>query len=228
MSERILIVEDEQAIAEAVEYALENEGFQVDAVDRGADALEAAEGDAYDLLVLDLMLPDLSGIEVCRRIRGKSAVPILVLTAKDAEVDRVLGLEVGADDYVTKPFSMVELVARVRSILRRRQLDSSERNHVLDVGDLHLDLSRHEARIGGRPVHLTVSELKLLALLAGDPNRAFTRREIMEALWDSSFVGDARACDIHVGNVRRKIEEDPASPKRLVTVRGVGYRLHAV
>jgi two-component system response regulator RegX3 len=228
MSERILIVEDEQAIAEAVEYALENEGFQVDAVDRGADALEAAERDAYDLLVLDLMLPDLSGIEVCRRIRGKSAVPILVLTAKDAEVDRVLGLEVGADDYVTKPFSMVELVARVRSILRRRQLDSSERNHVLDVGDLHLDLSRHEARIGGRPVHLTVSELKLLALLAGDPNRAFTRREIMEALWDSSFVGDARACDIHVGNVRRKIEEDPASPKRLVTVRGVGYRLHAV
>ena len=227
MSGRILVVEDEQAIAEAVEYALVKEGFDVDSVDHGTDALEAARRDAYDLLVLDLVLPDLSGIEVCRRLREESPVPILMLTARDAEVDRVLGLEVGADDYVTKPFSIAELIARVRSILRRRELDSTGLNHVLDVGDLHLDLRRHEVRIGDRPVHLTASELKLLALLAGDPERAFTRREIMEALWDSEHVGAARACDIHVANVRRKIEDDPASPKRLVTVRGVGYRLHA-
>ena len=228
MPPAILIVDDEPAIADAVAYALDSEGFEVDALVDGAQALEAALDRQYDLLILDLMLPGLSGIEICRRVRSESDVPVLMLTAKDAEVDRVLGLEVGADDYVTKPFSMAELVARVRSILRRRALDAQAGEHVLQVGDVTLDLHRHEAHVDGRRVHLTTMELKLLTLLAREPDRPLTRREIMQNLRDSTYVGDERACDVHVGNLRRKIEADPAKPRRLVTVRGVGYALRAV
>ena len=228
MAQRILIVEDEPAIAEAVEYALKAEGFEVEAVDNGNTALEQARARPYDLLVLDLMLPGLSGVEVCRRLRDESPVPILMLTAKDGELDRVLGLEVGADDYVTKPFSVPELVARVRALLRRRELDTRGAIAKLRVGDLELDLSKHEARIGDEQLILTASELKLLALLAGEPERVFSRREIMRHLWNSSFVGDARSCDLHVSNIRRKLERDPARPERLVTVRGVGYKLQPV
>ena len=225
MPERILIVEDEPAIAEAVEYALKAEGFEVEAVEDGNDALEQARTRPYDLLVLDLMLPGLSGIEVCRRLREESPVLILVLTAKDGEVDRVLGLEVGADDYVAKPFSMPELVARVRALLRRRKLDSGDSTTKLRVGELELDLAKHEARLADEQVPLTAFELKLLALLAAEPGHVFSRREIMAHLWNSSYVGDARACDLHVSNIRRKIERDPAQPERLVTVRGSGYKL---
>ncbi len=228
MPERILVVEDEPAIAEAVEYALKAEGFEVEAVDDGNAALERARGRLYDLLVLDLMLPGLSGVEVCRRLRDESPVPILMLTAKDGEVDRVLGLEVGADDYVTKPFSVTELVARVRALLRRRELDARGAIAKLRVGSLELDLAKHVARIGDEQVPLTAFELKLLALLAGEPERVFSRREIMGHLWDSSYVGDERACDLHVSNIRRKLERDPARPERLVTVRGVGYKLQPV
>jgi len=228
MAQRILIVEDEPAIAEAVEYALKAEGFEVEAVDDGNTALEQARARQYDLLVLDLMLPGLSGVEVCRRLRDESPVPILMLTAKDGELDRVLGLEVGADDYVTKPFSVPELVARVRALLRRRELDTRGAIAKLRVGDLELDLSKHEARIGEEQLILTASELKLLALLAGEPERVFSRREIMRHLWNSSFVGDERSCDLHVSNIRRKLERDPARPERLVTVRGVGYKLQPV
>jgi two-component system response regulator RegX3 len=228
MAQRILIVEDEPAIAEAVEYALRAEGFEVEAVDNGNTALEQARARPYDLLVLDLMLPGLSGVEVCRRLRDESPVPILMLTAKDGELDRVLGLEVGADDYVSKPFSVPELVARVRALLRRRELDTRAAIAKLRVGDLELDLSKHEARVGDEQVPLTAFELKLLALLAGEPERVFSRREIMRHLWDSSFVGDERACDLHVSNIRRKLERDPARPERLVTVRGVGYKLQPV
>ncbi|MDP9307483.1 MAG: response regulator transcription factor [Actinomycetota bacterium] len=228
MAQRILIVEDEPAIAEAVEYALKAEGFEVEAVDNGNTALEQARARPYDLLVLDLMLPGLSGVEVCRRLRDESPVPILMLTAKDGELDRVLGLEVGADDYVSKPFSVPELVARVRALLRRRELDTRAAIAKLRVGDLELDLSKHEARVGDEQVPLTAFELKLLALLAGEPERVFSRREIMRHLWDSSFVGDERACDLHVSNIRRKLERDPARPERLVTVRGVGYKLQPV
>jgi two-component system response regulator RegX3 len=224
MAERILIVEDEPAIAEAVEYALKAEGFEVEAVDDGNAALEQARAQAYDLLVLDLMLPGLSGVEVCRRLRDESPMPILMLTAKDAEVDRVLGLEVGADDYVTKPFSVPELVARVRALLRRRELDMRQATK-LRVGRLELDLAKHEARIGAENIPLTAFELKLLALLAAKPERVFSRGEIMRHLWDSSYVGDERACDLHVSNIRRKIERDPSRPERLVTVRGTGYKL---
>jgi two-component system, OmpR family, response regulator RegX3 len=228
MRERILIVEDEPAISEAVEYALRAEGFEVEAVDDGNTALAQARARAYDLLVLDLMLPGLSGVEVCRQLRDENPVPILMLTAKDAEVDRVLGLEVGADDYVTKPFSVPELVARVRALLRRRELDTRQAIAKLRVGGLELDLAKHQARLDGEQIPLTAFELKLLALLAAEPERVFSRSEIMRHLWDSSYVGDERACDLHVSNIRRKIERDPARPERLVTVRGSGYKLQAV
>jgi two-component system response regulator RegX3 len=227
MAERILVVEDEPAIAEAVEYALQAEGFQVDALGDGAEALELARRHDYDLLVLDLMLPGLSGVEVCRRLRSESPIPILMVTAKDTEVDRVVGLEIGADDYVTKPFSMPELMARVRALLRRRELDRRGDDVRLSVGRLSLDLVKHQATIDGEPVPLTAFELKLLALLATDPGRVFSRREIMRHLWDSDYVGDERACDLHVSNIRQKIERDPAEPERLVTVRGAGYKLEA-
>jgi len=229
MTERILVVDDEAAIRETVGYALRGEGYDVSDAADGEEALEVARSNGFDVLILDLMLPKLSGVEVCRRLRAESDVPILLLTAKDAEVDRVLGLEAGADDYVTKPFSMAELVSRVRAILRRRELDrSSSGALVYRVGGLTLDLVRYGAQVGGRAVNLTRSEFKLLALLAGEPERVFSRREIMQHLWESSYVGDQRACDIHVSNIRRKIERDPAHPERLLTVRGVGYRLVAV
>ena len=228
MSPRILVVEDEAALADAVGYALRGDGHEVEAVADGESALAAASGRAFDLLVLDLMLPGVSGIEVCRRLRNESAIPILMLTARDAEVDRVLGLEAGADDYVTKPFSMSELLARVRAILRRRELDAHEAHPTRDVGGLHLDLERYEATVNGNPVQLTPSELKLLALLSRDPGRVYSRREIMQHLWESEYIGDARAADLHVSNIRRKLERDPENPERLVTVRGAGYKLVAV
>ena len=228
MSPRILVVEDEPALADAVGYALRGEGHEVEAVGDGESALAAAGERPFDLLVLDLMLPGVSGIEVCRRLRTESAMPILMLTARDAEVDRVMGLEAGADDYVTKPFSMSELLARVRAILRRRELDAHEAHPTRDVGGLHRDHERYEATVEGHPVQLTQSELKLLALLSRDPGRVYSRREIMQHLWESEYIGDARAADLHVSNIRRKIERDPENPERLLTIRGAGYKIVAV
>ncbi|HZM20056.1 MAG TPA: response regulator transcription factor [Gaiellaceae bacterium] len=225
---KVLIVEDEAAVRDALDYSLRGEGFDVDAAPDGEAGLRAALARDYDVVILDLMLPKMSGTEVCRRLRSESAVPIIMLTAKGAELDRVLGLEIGADDYVTKPFSMAELIGRIRAILRRRQLDRSGATSMLRVGDLELDPIRHEVRIGGEPKRLTPSEFKLLLLLAQDPERVFSRREIMQHLWDSSYVGDQRACDIHISNLRQKIEEDPGNPARVETVRGVGYKLTAV
>jgi two-component system response regulator RegX3 len=222
VSPRVLIAEDEAAIADSVAYALRGEGFDVDTVEDGESALEAARADGYDVLLLDLMLPGVSGIEVCRRRRTESAIPIVMLTARTAEVDRVVGLDVGADDYVVKPFSMPELISRVRAILRRRELDLAEPT-VLRVGALALDPVRHSATVNGETVRLTPSEFKLLALLARHPERVFSRRELMQQLWQSSYVGDQRAGDAHIVNLRRKIGRD-----RLVTVRGFGYKLVAV
>jgi DNA-binding response OmpR family regulator len=221
---RILVVEDEPAILDAVAYTLRGEGFAVDTADDGERALEAARSQQYDLMILDLMLPTLSGTEILRRLRPQSPLPVIVLTARTAEADRVLGLEIGADDYVTKPFSMAELVGRVRALLRRRELDRGGAGPVR-VGGLELDPYRHQVLVDGEPRHLTQSEFKLLALLASQPERAFTRRELMQHLWDSRYVGDQRACDIHVSNLRRKVERDHARPERIVTVRGVGYKL---
>jgi two-component system response regulator RegX3 len=225
---RVLLVDDEPAIRDAVAYALRAEGFEVEVAGDGETALEAALDGQNDIVVLDLMLPGMPGMEVCRRIRAESPVPIIMLTAKGAELDRVLGLEVGADDYVTKPFSMAELIGRIRAALRRRELDRAGPVRKLRVGSLELDPMRHEARVEGDTKRLTPSEFKLLLLLAEQPERVFSRREIMQHLWDSEYVGDQRACDIHISNLRQKLERDPGHPERIVTVRGVGYKLAAV
>jgi DNA-binding response OmpR family regulator len=225
---RILIADDEPAIRESVAYALAREGYDVDAVEDGVSALARARAEPYDAIVLDVMLPGQSGTDVCRELRAESSVPIVMLTARTGEVDRVVGLELGADDYVTKPFSIAELVARVRAILRRRELDRGTGMPRRRVGGLELDFRRHELTVDGRRVELTPMEFKLLALLADEPERAFTRRELVRHLWDSEYAGDVRACDTHVVNIRRKIERDPAEPQRLVTIRGVGYKLVAV
>lgn len=229
MSARILVVDDEPAILDAVTYALRREGYDVAQEVDGAAALERARAEAFDVIVLDLMLPRVPGLEIARRLRADSAVPILMLTAKAAEVDRVVGLELGADDYLTKPFSMAELIARVRALLRRRELDRAELGEdVRRVGGVEIDFPRHEVRVDGRPVELTSSEFRLLALLSAEPERAFTRRELVTHLWKSEFAGDERACDTHVVNLRRKLERDARRPERIVTVRGVGYKLVAV
>jgi two-component system, OmpR family, response regulator RegX3 len=224
MNPRILIVEDEEAIADALAYSLRGEGFEVDAVADGETALEATRERPYDVMILDLMLPGISGIEVCRRLRAESAIPILMLTARTAEVDRVVGLDAGADDYVPKPFSTPELISRVRAILRRQDL---ERGGVAlrRVGDLEVDLQRHTVRVDGETATLTPSEFRLLSYLLDHAGRVCSRRELMQHLWESAYVGDERAVDVHVANLRRKVEQDPQRPSRLVTVRGAGYML---
>ena len=220
----MLVAEDEPAIAEAVAYAFSVEGFDVDIVSDG-DAAANSSVDDYDVLVLDVMLPKLSGLEACRRIRERSIVPVVMLTARGGELDRVLGLEAGADDYVPKPFSMAELVSRVRAILRRRSLDRAAAGMTREVGGMRLDVGEQTVVVDGRPVDLTQSEFRLLELLSREPDRAFTRNEIVEHLWRSPHMSGSRTCDAHVKNVRRKIEADSARPARLVTVRGVGYML---
>jgi DNA-binding response OmpR family regulator len=224
VGERILVVEDETPIAEAVGYALREAGYEVDLVGDGTEGLAATREQPFDLMVLDLMLPGLAGLDVCRAVRAESDLPIVMLTARDGELDRVLGLEIGADDYVTKPFSVAELVSRVRALLRRRDLD---RGHVLQrVGDLVIDVSRHSATLHDRPLPLTRSEFRVITLLASKPGRVFTRDELVDHLWEGDFDGDRRAIDVHMSNLRRKLEDDPRNPRRLQTVRGVGYRLN--
>jgi DNA-binding response OmpR family regulator len=189
-------------------------------------AFELALEQPYDLVILDLMLPGLSGTEVCRQLRAeRRTVPILMLTAKDAELDRVVGLELGADDYVTKPFSQAELVSRIRALFRRRTYERESTDVVRQIGGLRLDFARHEVAVDGKQVKLTASEFKVLSLLASEPERVFSRRQVMEYLWESSFVGDEHAADVHISNLRRKIERDSANPERIVTVRSFGYKL---
>ncbi|HYA07956.1 MAG TPA: response regulator transcription factor [Gaiellaceae bacterium] len=226
MSPRILLADDEPDIVTPVSYALRADGFEVDAVTDGEQALQAGRTGDYDLVILDVMMPKLQGTEVCRRLRAESVVPIIMLTAKDAEIDRVVGLELGADDYVTKPFSMRELSSRIRAILRRRELDRSvSSGSLVHAGDVAIDLASRRVTVAGREVRLTPSEFKVLALLASEPNRVFSRWQIMEHLWEASYVGTARAADVHVSNLRRKLEEKPSKPRRIVTVREAGYKL---
>lgn len=222
---RILLVEDEPAIAEAVAYALRDAGYEVDETSDGSEALSAARAQHYDLMVLDLLLPGTPGLDVCRTLRAESDLPIVMLTARDAVDERVAGLDAGADDYVTKPFSVSELVSRVRALLRRRDLNRAGSSNVLRVGGLELDVPRHSAALNGRQLRLTVSEFRIVQLLSSDPGRVFTRDDLIKHLWDRDFVGDRRGIDVHISNLRRKLEEDPRHPKRLLTVRGVGYRL---
>ncbi len=222
----ILVVDDDPGVLDVVAFTLRREGFEVDERCDGASALEAARARRYDIVILDVMLPELSGTDVCRALRAESDVPILMLTARDAELDRVIGLELGADDYVTKPFSTPELLSRVRAILRRRELDRANAGTaVRDLGGLHIDLGRHEVLVDGERVHLTLSEFKVLALLAERPENIVSRRELMQHLWASEHVGDEHACEVHISNLRRKIERDASSPERLLTVRGLGYKL---
>jgi DNA-binding response OmpR family regulator len=226
MTGRVLVVDDDLGILEVVAYSLTSEGFEVETVRDGATALERAMDDTYDLVILDLMLPSLSGTEVCRRLRAeRRTVPILMLTAKDAELDRVLGLELGADDYVTKPFSQAELLSRIRALFRRREYERESTDVIRQIGGLRLDFARHEVVVDGKPAKLTASEFKVLTLLASEPERVFSRRQVMEYLWESSYVGDEHAADVHISNLRRKIERDSAHPERIVTVRSFGYKL---
>jgi two-component system, OmpR family, response regulator RegX3 len=226
-SGHILIADDEPSVRDSVGYALGQEGFEVSAAADGDEATTMlGEGIPYDLLILDIMMPGPSGLDICREVRSRSAVPIIVLTAKDAEVDKVVGLEVGADDYMTKPFSVRELLGRVRAQLRRRELDRSPLGQAarIEAGVVAVDLVRHVATVRGEPVNLTRSEFQLLRLLVGRPGEVFRRAQIMEELWQTEFDGDERACDVHISNLRQKVERDPQKPELIVTVRGVGYK----
>jgi DNA-binding response OmpR family regulator len=224
-----LIAEDEPVTAALVVAALEGEGFEVMCVADGVAALRAALGGGFDLVTLDWMLPRMSGLDVCRALRDRSDVPILMLTGRTEESDVVRALEVGADDYVTKPFSLAILVTRVRAILRRRAIDreSHRDGEIRTVGAVTLDLARHEVIVDERAVELTRAEFNLLALLSSRPGETFTREEITQHLWRSETAPPTRSCDFHVRNLRRKIERDPTRPERLLTVRGAGYRLAA-
>ena len=227
---RILIADDEPSLRDSVTYALEQEGFEVTKAVDGDDAEEKLGGDepSYDLLILDIMMPGRSGLDLCRDVRNRSPVPIILLTAKDAEVDKVVGLEVGADDYMTKPFSVRELIGRVRAQLRRRELDRSstaDSGQTIEAGSVRIDLARHLVTVRGEPVNLTRSEFQVLRLLADRPGQVFSRKEIMEELWQAEFRGDVRACDVHISNLRQKVERDPQDPELVLTVRGVGYKL---
>jgi two-component system response regulator RegX3 len=225
MPGRILIVEDDATHRYAISRLLEKDGFSVDVVDDGQAGIDAARAAEYDVVLLDWKLPNVSGIDVCRTLRAESPVPIIMLSARGSEAERVLGLELGADDYVTKPFSSAELVSRIRSLMRRRAIDTSDDRRRRIIGGIALDLVRHSATVDERAVALTPTEFRLVSLLSSEPERVFSREEIMRHLWQSAFVGDTRNVDVHVRNVRRKIERDPAQPERLVTVRGVGYQL---
>jgi len=226
-SGRILIADDEPTVRDSVGYALVQEGFEVTPAVDGDDAdSKLSDGIPFDLLILDIMMPGRSGLDLCRDVRARSAVPIIILTAKDAEVDKVVGLEVGADDYVTKPFSVRELLGRVHAQLRRRELDRSPLAEPMTIsaGEVTIDLVRHLVTVRGEQVNLTRSEFQLLRLLAGRPGEVFHRAQIMEELWQTEFDGDERACDVHISNLRQKIERDAQRPELVLTVRGVGYK----
>ena len=223
---RVLVVDDEPGVRESVGYALEQEGFEVTLATDGEDAESKLGDDSFDLLIIDIMMPGKSGLDVCREVRAQCPVPIILLTAKDAEVDKVVGLEVGADDYVTKPFSVRELLGRVRAQLRRRELDRSAGTEgtAIESRSVSIDLARHLVTVRGEPVNLTRSEFQVLRLLAENPGQVFSRQDIMEELWQTEFRGDVRACDVHISNLRQKVEKDPQNPELVLTVRRVGYR----
>lgn len=221
---RILIVDDEQAVGEILRLYLEREGFEVTVVYDGETALEMVRRHPFDLILLDLMLPKKDGWTVCREIRSFSSVPIIMLTARGEEVDRVLGLELGADDYVPKPFSPREVVARVKAVLRRSKAQSAEKHRVIDIGPLHIDYEARKVLVRGNPVNLTPKEFELLYFLALHPERVFTREKLLEEIWGYDFPGDTRTVDTHVKRIREKLEEAGAPPL-IKTVWGFGYKL---
>jgi DNA-binding response OmpR family regulator len=220
---KILVVDDEPTLVATLRYNLEREGYQVVTAADGESGLSLARAERPDLIVLDLMLPRLDGLEVCRILRREMTAPILMLTAKTDEVDKVVGLELGADDYVTKPFSMRELLARVHALLRRAETPPAEAK-VLTAGDLQVDLGKREASRQGQPLSLKPKELELLVFFLRNRGQAFTREQLLNQIWGYDFAGDTRTVDVHVSWLRQKIEDEPAKPARLITIRGVGYR----
>jgi DNA-binding response OmpR family regulator len=222
---RILLVDDEQPVQKLLSFPLEKEGYEVVSALDGQEALKRFENERFDLVVLDIMLPKIDGLEVCRRLRAKSAVPIIMLTAKAEEIDKVLGLEIGADDYITKPFSMREFRSRVRAALRRAEMSELNGNdEPLDRGDLHIDLAKRTTELRGQPVQLTYVEFEILSVLARHPGRVYTRDMLLDRIWGDSAFRDQRTIDVHIRHLREKLESDPRNPEYLLTVRGVGYR----
>jgi two-component system response regulator RegX3 len=225
----VLLVEDEESFIDALTVGLRREGFRVQVARDGAQALDLFDAVNPDLVLLDVMLPRISGIDVCRQLRKRSQVPIIMVTAKGAEIDTVVGLEVGADDYVTKPYRLRELVARMRAVLRRAPHDRFDdlSEGVLEVGDVRLDPDRHEVAIRGQAVSMPLKEFELLTILLANAGRVLTRDTLIDRVWGSDYVGDTKTLDVHVKRLRSKIETDPANPTRIVTIRGLGYRYEA-
>ena len=222
---RILVVEDEETFSDALGYMLRREGFEVAMAATGPDGIEEFDRAGADLVLLDLMLPGLSGLEVCRQLRQRSEVPVIMLTAKDAEVDKVVGLEIGADDYVTKPFSARELVARIRAVMRRRGTEPDEMvSSVLESGPVRMDVDRHVVSVNSDTVPMPLKEFELLEFLLRNAGRVLTRGQLIDRIWGSDYVGDTKTLDVHVKRLRAKIEPSPSSPRHLLTVRGLGYK----
>ncbi|MCT2088733.1 response regulator transcription factor [Micrococcus terreus] len=221
---RILIVEDEESLSDPLSYLLGKEGFEVEVVADGLDAVVQFDRSGADLILLDLMLPGQSGTEVCRQIRQRSNVPVIMLTAKDSEIDKVVGLELGADDYVTKPYSARELVARIRAVLRRQGEPEELISATVQAGPVRMDIERHVVSVNGEAVSLPLKEFELLEMLLRNSGRVMTRGQLIDRVWGSDYVGDTKTLDVHVKRLRSKIEPDPSSPRYLVTVRGLGYK----
>ncbi len=222
---RVLVVEDEESFSDAISYLLRKEGFEVAVCATGPDALSAFDRTGADLVLLDLMLPGLPGSEVCRALRFRSNVPVIMLTAKDSEIDKVVGLELGADDYVTKPFSSRELVARMRAVLRRRgETDEVTTVSAMEAGPVRMDVDRHVVTVRGGQVQLPLKEFELLQVLLRNADRVLTRMQLIDRVWGADYVGDTKTLDVHIKRLRAKIEVDPANPRHIVTVRGLGYK----
>jgi two-component system response regulator RegX3 len=222
---RVLVVEDEESFSDALSYMLRKEGFEVSVADTGPAALTEFDRTGADIVLLDLMLPEMSGTEVCRQLRTKSQVPIIMITARDSEIDKVVGLEIGADDYVTKPYSPRELVARIRAVLRRQTVDAAEISApTLAVGPVRMDVDRHVVTVDGSPVQLPLKEFELLELLLRNAGRVLTRGQLIDRIWGADYVGDTKTLDVHVKRLRSKVEPSPSNPRHIVTVRGLGYK----
>ncbi len=224
---RILIVEDESSLSEPLAYLLGREGYEVTVAADGHAALAEFERQSADLVLLDLMLPGIPGTEVCRELRTRSSVPIIMLTAKDSEVDIVVGLELGADDYVTKPYSTRELLARIRAVLRRRVDDLGDDEAILQAGSVSMDVERHTVAVDGKEVAMPLKEFELLELLLRNAGRVLTRGQLIDRVWGADYFGDTKTLDVHIKRIRSKIEKVPGEPVMLVTVRGLGYRFEA-
>ncbi|MBG0813737.1 response regulator transcription factor [Planomonospora sp. ID82291] len=225
---RVLIVEDEESFSDALSYMLRKEGFEVAVAATGPEALETFDRGGADLVLLDLMLPGLPGTEVCRSLRQRSNVPVIMLTAKDSEIDKVVGLELGADDYVTKPFSSRELVARIRAVLRRQGDMEEPESSVLTVGPVRMDVDRHVVAVRGEAVQLPLKEFELLEVLLRNAGLVLTRGQLIDRVWGTDYVGDTKTLDVHVKRLRAKVEADPSNPRCILTVRGLGYKFDPV